>query len=62
LKDLTLCVSLGTVGANYFLISMEREGALRLNLCYMHPGVSDAEARALLERLQADLNKAASKA
>ncbi len=56
LNDLTLCVSLGTVGANYFLISMEREGALKLNLCYMYPGVSDVEARALLDTILKDLN------
>ena len=60
LKDLTLCVSLGTVGANYFLISMEREGSLRLNLCYVHPGVSDAGAGALLENLIADLKNVVS--
>lgn len=57
LVDLTLAVSLGTYGANYFMISMQREGALELNLCYMHPGVQDHEAEALLAQVVADLNE-----
>lgn len=56
LADLTLAVSLGTYGANYFLISMQREGALELNLCYMHPGAKDKEAKDLLAQIMADLN------
>ena len=56
LQDLTLAVSLGTYGANYFLISMEREGALELNLCYMHPGAKDHEAEALLANIVSDIN------
>lgn len=57
LTDLTLAVSLGTIGANYFLISMEREGALALNLCYMHPGVREGQAQELLDKIVQDLNE-----
>ena len=55
LRDMSICVSLATVGASYFLVSMEREGALDIHLCYTVPCVSDAMAHELLAAISEGL-------